>query len=64
MLSFFEEYPELANAEFRFGLRAQGHIPTVERMLSEGKSWKEIGEAIGWCASTAREYYEREKHVR
>lgn len=44
----------------KFGLRAQGHIPTIERMLSEGKSWDDIGRAIGWHGSTAKEWYARE----
>jgi hypothetical protein len=41
-----------------FGLPAQGHIPTIQRMLSEGKSWKEIGDEIGWCPETAKKHYE------
>jgi hypothetical protein len=45
---FFDNVPVL------FGLARQGHIPTIERMLAEGKSWSEIGEAIGWCGETAR----------
>ena len=43
----------------QFGLEAQGHIPTVERLLSEGKTWDEIGDVIGWHGPTAKEYYER-----
>jgi hypothetical protein len=39
------------------GLRAQGHIPTVEKMLEEGSSWAEIGKAIGWDGDTAKEWY-------
>lgn len=45
-----------------FGLVNQGHVPTIERLLAEGKNWDEIGSAIGWCPSTAREHYER--HLR
>ena len=41
-----------------FGLRAQGHLPTIERMLSEGRDWDEIGKAIGWCPDTAKAHYE------
>ena len=40
-----------------FGLKAQGHIPTVERMLAEGETWAEIGKAIGWCPKTAERHY-------
>ncbi len=43
-----------------FGLRAQGHLPTIERMLADGASWQAIGKTIGWCPDTAREWYERE----
>jgi len=43
----------------RFGLEAQGHIPKVEEMLAAGRSWDEIGAAIGWHGPTAKEYYER-----
>jgi hypothetical protein len=46
------------NQPIRFGLYAQGHIPTVERMLQEGKTWDEIGTAIGWIGSTAEQHYQ------
>jgi hypothetical protein len=42
-----------------FGLRAQGHIPTIERMLADGADWDRIGIAIGWCPKTAKEHWER-----
>jgi predicted Rossmann-fold nucleotide-binding protein len=42
------------------GLRQQGHMPTVERMLTEGASWDAIGQAIGWNPRAAKEWYERE----
>jgi hypothetical protein len=48
---------ELLNAPIVFGLRAQGHIPTVERMLAVGASWDEIGKAIGWTADAAEQHY-------
>lgn len=41
-----------------FGLRAQGHIPTVEAMLRDGCTWTEIGRAIGWDGMTAKRFYE------
>lgn len=48
--------------QIKFGLRAQGHIPTIERMLAEGCTWPQIGFAIGWCPETAKRwYYEIEK---
>lgn len=49
--------PELLNAPVVFGLQAQGHIATIENMLKEGKSWEEIGSAIGWCYETAEKHY-------
>lgn len=52
----------LGNAEVVFGLKRQGHIPAIERMLKEGKSWDDIGQAINWCPITAREHYERYLH--
>jgi hypothetical protein len=42
-----------------FGLKNQGHIPIIQKMLVDGKNWEEIGEEINWCPKTAREYYER-----
>lgn len=48
-----------AGATVKFGLRQQGHVPTVERMLRERKTWAEIGEAIGWDGNTAAEWYYR-----
>jgi hypothetical protein len=38
---------------------AQGHIPTIEKMVAEGRSWDEIGNKIGWCPKTAKEHYDR-----
>jgi hypothetical protein len=40
-----------------FGLRNQGHIPTIEKMLEEGKTWEEIGRAIRWDPFTAQQHY-------
>ncbi len=44
--------------QIQFGLEQQGHIPTVERMLAEGKTWNEIGDAIGWHGPTAAKFYD------
>lgn len=44
---FFAEIDK-AGVIFQFGLKAQGHMPTVERMRGEGKSWAEIGDRMGW----------------
>lgn len=53
------EWPdEMKNARVVFGLRAQGHIPTVEAMLREGFSWADIGQEIGWDGETAKRFYE------
>lgn len=48
-----------AGLTIKFGLRAQGHIPTIQRMLACGATWDEIGQAIGWHPPTAKEWYER-----
>ena len=56
-IDFAKMYPEFAGAKVTFGLVAQGHIPTVERMLGEGQSWDDIGAAIGWCPKTAEEHW-------
>jgi hypothetical protein len=50
---------EEVGATPKFGLRQQGHVPTVERMLAAGATWPEIGRAIGWSAKAAQEWYER-----
>ena len=52
----------LLNVPVAFGLRAQGHIPTIKHMLSLGKTWDEIGAAINWDPETARAFYARENH--
>lgn len=49
----------LENAPIAFSLEAQGHIPTIQAMRDEGKSWREIGDRIGWMAGTAEEHYLR-----
>jgi len=49
------------DVKIAFGLRAQGHLPTIERMLRDGKTWKEIGAAIGWCPITAERFYAMEQ---
>lgn len=47
----------------KFGLEAQGHIPTIERILSElgtsNESWTIIGKKIGWHPLTACAHYLR-----
>jgi len=50
-----------AGMTIKFGLKAQGHIPTIEKMLKKGKSWDEIGKKINWCPKTAKEWYQEEK---
>lgn len=47
----------LLNAPVKFGLVAQGHVPTIDRMIAEGKDWPEIGAAIGWEPDTAMRHY-------
>lgn len=50
-----------------FGLEAQGHLPTIERILNKWNDevdmtysihvWEEIGREIGWCPFTAALHY-------
>jgi hypothetical protein len=49
---------EFLNQPVLFGLQAQGHIPTVESMLKQEKSWEEIGKKINWCPETAKKHYQ------
>ncbi len=51
----------LGDTPVLIGLRQQGHMPTVERMVREGKTWEEIGSAIGWDGKAAHDWYEVEK---
>ena len=51
------ELLEASGAQVRIGLRAQGHIPKIQRMLACRYSWTEIGKAIGWCPDTAKKWY-------
>ena len=41
-----------------FGLEQQGHIPVVKKMLEKNKTWKQIGEKIGWIPDAAEKSYE------
>lgn len=57
----------LLAAPVLMGLFRQGHIPTIEQMLAEKKTWKEIGDKIGWEPETAERHYgwyleHKEKH--
>ena len=59
MPNVFDEFAELfEDVRIKFGLRAQGHVPTIERMLADGKSWDEIGAVIHWHPKTAKEYWD------
>ena len=50
----------LRGVDVQIGLRQQGHIETVDRMLAEGATWNEIGVAIHWHGPTAKQWYEIE----
>lgn len=50
-------FAELGEVRVRFGLDAQGHVPTIERMLAEGASWEDIGAAIHWDPATVRRHW-------
>jgi hypothetical protein len=40
-----------------FGLKQQGHLTKIKKMLNSGANWKEIGEEISWCHETAKRHY-------
>jgi hypothetical protein len=48
----------LLSAPVLFGLEAQGHMPTIATMLSNGHTWDQIAKEIGWERCTARLHYE------
>jgi len=63
--TYEQELPdEILNAPVKFGLVAQGHIPTIDRMLAEGKDWDSIGKDIGWQPTTAKQHFERYDYAR
>lgn len=48
---------DLLNAPVLFGLRQQGHLQAVGRMLADGQNWDEIGTQIGWEPETAKRFW-------
>lgn len=48
---------DLGNKTVLYGLEAQGHIPTIEGMIRDGRDWPFIGRAINWDGETARVHY-------
>lgn len=59
-----EEMQRLLDTPVVFGLRAQGHIPTIKKMLAAGRSWDAIGKEIGWDPDTAQRHYESDARDR
>ena len=55
-----EAFELLCSVPMKFGLRAQGHLDTVARMVRENKSWDEIGQAIGWAPDAVAQHWEFE----
>lgn len=49
-----------AGATLRIGLKQQGHLETVARMVADGATWDEIGAAIHWSGAAAKRWYEME----
>lgn len=41
----------------KFGLKAQGHIPTIENMLGENRPWSVIAREIGWTEDALKEHW-------
>ena len=44
-------------AVLKIGLEAQGHLPTIEKMLDAGDGWTAISRVIGWSKDAAIEAY-------
>lgn len=55
-----QDTPDILDLPVYIGLRQQGHLGTVEQMLRDGKTWEEIGAAIGWNWQTALDWWARE----
>lgn len=53
----------LMNAPIAFGLTAQGHMPTIDRMMALGIGWDEIGKEIGCDPATALDFWKRETEM-
>lgn len=51
------------NAPLAFGLEAQGHVPTIEKMLMAQKPWQEIADTIGWDRATLIEHWDHYQEV-
>ena len=45
------------NMKIAFGLEAQGHIPTIDKMLDGTNDWDTIAKEIGWVTETAMRCY-------
>lgn len=58
-MSSDEAWSIIMGAKVSVGLAAQGHITLIDDMLGQGRSWDEIGQAIGWDAETARQHYDK-----
>lgn len=51
------------NVPIQFGLRQQGKLGKVVALRAEGKSWDEIGAAIGWHGRTVERFYKLETEL-
>ena len=48
---------KLGGTKILFGLVAQGHIPTIEKMLKENKLWEQIADELGWVKEAVMRSY-------
>lgn len=52
-----EAMEAIRNTPMQFGLEAQGHLPTIRRMRSEGECFEAIAQKIGWEPGALTEHY-------
>jgi len=55
------ELLEEAGLTPKIGLRQQGHLPLISAMLGADASWEQIGRAIGWAPTAAKEWWDAEE---
>jgi hypothetical protein len=50
-------FPVEGEGKVRFGMKAQGCLPFVQRSVADGQGWKQIAKNIGWVAFSAMQEY-------
>lgn len=50
-------FPVEGEGKVRFGMKAQGCLPFVQRSVADGQGWNQIAKNIGWVAFSAMQEY-------